>query len=121
MDEDPMTREEEPLKGFRDHVCAKPKTEYNFYQWTWWAIKYPAELMLACTVPSARSIFFLSMISAILWISLISYLLTWFLTILGYNLNIPDAIMGLTVLAAGTSVPEVASSYIVSKKGKYLW
>jgi len=29
--------------------------------------------------------------------------------------------MGLTVLAAGTSVPEVASSYIVSKKGKYLW
>nr|NP_001104467.2 uncharacterized protein Dmel_CG12061, isoform D [Drosophila melanogaster]EDP28012.2 uncharacterized protein Dmel_CG12061, isoform D [Drosophila melanogaster] len=117
LDEDPMTREEEPLKGFRDHVCAKPKTEYNFYQWTWWAIKYPAELMLACTVPSARSIFFLSMISAILWISLISYLLTWFLTILGYNLNIPDAIMGLTVLAAGTSVPEVASSYIVSKKG----
>ncbi|XP_033172518.1 sodium/potassium/calcium exchanger 4 isoform X1 [Drosophila mauritiana] len=117
LDEDPMTREEEPLKGFRDHVCAKPQTESNFYQWTWWAVKYPAELMLACTVPSVRSIFFLSMILAVLWISLISYLLAWFLTILGYNLKIPDAIMGLTVLAAGTSVPEVASSYIVSKKG----
>ncbi|XP_043659941.1 sodium/potassium/calcium exchanger 4 isoform X5 [Drosophila teissieri] len=117
LDEDPMTREEEPLKGFRDRVCAKPQPKSHFCQWTWWVIKYPAELMLACTVPSARSIFFLSMCFAVLWISMISYLLAWFLTILGYNLNIPDAIMGLTVLAAGTSVPEVASSYIVSKKG----
>ncbi|XP_039500173.1 sodium/potassium/calcium exchanger 3 isoform X4 [Drosophila santomea] len=117
LDEDPMTREEEPLKGFRDRVCAKPQPKSNFCQWTWWVIKYPAEWMLACTIPSARSIFFLSMCFAVLWISMISYLLAWFLTILGYNLNIPDAIMGLTVLAAGTSVPEVASSYIVSKKG----
>ncbi|XP_015011439.2 sodium/potassium/calcium exchanger 4 isoform X1 [Drosophila erecta] len=117
LDEDPMTREEEPLKKFRDHVWAKPQPESHFCQWTWWVIKYPAELILACTVPSARSIFFLSMCFAVLWISLISYLLAWFLTILGHNLNIPDAIMGLTVLAAGTSVPEVASSYIVSKKG----
>uniref|UniRef100_A0A6P4FKI7 Sodium/potassium/calcium exchanger 3 isoform X2 n=1 Tax=Drosophila rhopaloa TaxID=1041015 RepID=A0A6P4FKI7_DRORH len=117
LDEDPMTREEEPLKTFRDHVCTKPDPGSNCCQWTWWAIKYPAELVLACTVPSVRTIFFLSMFLAVLWISLISYLLTWFLTVVGHNLSIPDSIMGLTVLAAGTSVPEVASSYIVSKKG----
>nr|XP_017009031.2 sodium/potassium/calcium exchanger 3 [Drosophila takahashii] len=117
LDEDPMTREDEPLKGFREHVCTKPESGSNCCQWTWWAIKYPAELVLACTIPSVRSIFFLSMLLSILWISAISYLLAWFLTVVGFNLHIPDSIMGLTVLAAGTSVPEVASSYIVSKKG----
>ncbi|XP_041673782.1 sodium/potassium/calcium exchanger 4 [Drosophila eugracilis] len=117
ISEDPMTREEEPLQGFRDHVCTKPEQGSNCCRWAWWIIKYPAELMLACTVPSVRTIFFLSMVLAILWISAISYLLAWFLTVVGYNLHVPDSIMGLTVLAAGTSVPEVASSYIVSRKG----
>ncbi|XP_017119472.1 sodium/potassium/calcium exchanger 4 [Drosophila elegans] len=117
LNEDPLTREEEPLKGFRDHVCTKPEPGSNICKWIWWAIKYPAELLLACTVPSARSIFFLSMLMAVVWISVISYMLTWFLTVVGHNLSVPDSIMGLTILAAGTSVPEVASSYIVSKKG----
>ncbi|XP_016944277.1 sodium/potassium/calcium exchanger 5 isoform X1 [Drosophila suzukii] len=117
LDEDPMTREEEPLKGFREHICTTPEPGSNCCQKTWWGIKYPAELVLACTIPSVRFIFFLSMFLSVIWISVISYLLAWFLTIVGYNLQIPDSIMGLTILAAGTSVPEVASSYIVSKKG----
>ncbi|XP_043949362.1 sodium/potassium/calcium exchanger 3 isoform X2 [Drosophila biarmipes] len=117
LDEDPMTREEGPLKGFREHICAKPERGSNCCQKTWWGIKYPAELVLACTIPSVRFIFFLTMFLAVIWICVISYLLAWFLTIVGYNLHIPDSVMGLTILAAGTSVPEVASSYIVSKKG----
>jgi len=116
-----MTREEEPLKGFREHICTTPEPGSNCCQKTWWGIKYPAELVLACTIPSVRFIFFLSMFLSVIWISVISYLLAWFLTIVGYNLQIPDSIMGLTILAAGTSVPEVASSYIVSKKGEYIY
>ncbi|KAH8420409.1 hypothetical protein KR009_009921, partial [Drosophila setifemur] len=118
MDEDPLTREEEPLKGFREHLCDKPKPGSKCCTWLWFVIKYPAELFFALTVPSVRTMFFfLSMVVAVIFISVITYLLTWFLTLVGYNIGIPDSIMGLTVLAAGTSVPEVAASYIVSKKG----
>lgn len=33
---------------------------------------------------------------------------------------IPDSVMGITFLAAGTSVPEAVSSVIVAKQGKRL-
>lgn len=35
----------------------------------------------------------------------------------GDTLMIPDSVMGITFLAAGTSVPEAVSSVIVAKKG----
>lgn len=35
----------------------------------------------------------------------------------GDTLNIPDSVMGITFLAAGTSVPEAVSSVIVAKQG----
>ena len=38
-------------------------------------------------------------------------------TTLGATLGIPDVIMGLTILAAGTSVPDLLSSVIVAKQG----
>lgn len=36
---------------------------------------------------------------------------------LGDTLKIPDSVMGITFLAAGTSVPEAVSSVIVAKQG----
>lgn len=38
----------------------------------------------------------------------------------GDTLKIPDSVMGITFLAAGTSVPEAVSSVIVAKQGKVL-
>lgn len=35
----------------------------------------------------------------------------------GHTLKIPDSVMGITFLAAGTSVPEAVSSVIVAKQG----
>ena len=37
---------------------------------------------------------------------------------LGDTLNIPDAVMGLTLLAAGTSIPDAMASLFVAKDGK---
>lgn len=34
-------------------------------------------------------------------------------------MNIPDSVMGITFLAAGTSVPEAVSSVIVAKQGNF--
>lgn len=107
------------LKTFRDHICGVPPKGSNCCIWAWWVLKYPAELILAITIPSVRTVYPLTIIMSIVWISIISYFVTWFLTIFGHNLGIPDSIMGLTILAVGTSVPEVVSSYIVSKKGEF--
>lgn len=41
--------------------------------------------------------------------------------VLGDTLKIPDSVMGITFLAAGTSVPEAVSSVIVAKQGKVIY
>ncbi|KAH8386743.1 hypothetical protein KR093_002376, partial [Drosophila rubida] len=117
MDKDPLEREESPLKSFRETLKDRPDPKSKLLSKIWWAIKFPAVVLLAMITPSARSLFPLSMLLAVIWICIISYLLTWLLTIVGYNIGIPDSIMGLTILAIGTSVPEIISSYIVCKKG----
>merc|ERR1711997_1384269 len=46
-----------------------------------------------------------------------SFCMVWWATVIGNMANIPDGIMGLTVLAAGTSVPDLLTSVIVAKAG----
>ena len=36
----------------------------------------------------------------------------------GYTFDIPDTVMGITLLAGGTSVPDLLSSVIVARHGK---
>ena len=47
-----------------------------------------------------------------------SYLMVWWATEVGCAFGIPDAVMGLTFLAAGTSVPDLLTSVIVARQGK---
>lgn len=60
---------------------------------------------------------FLTFINSIIAIAIYSYLMVWFATVLGDASNIPIEVMGLTFLAAGTSVPDLITSVIVAKKG----
>lgn len=39
-------------------------------------------------------------------------------TVIGYTMGIPDVIMGITFLAAGTSVPDCLASLIVARQGR---
>ena len=41
----------------------------------------------------------------------------WWATTIGTVTGIPDTVMGLTFLAAGTSVPDLLSSVIVARQG----
>lgn len=53
------------------------------------------------------------------WIMLI-FVIVWHVlqvTIISYTLDIPDYIMGITFLAAGTSVPDCMASLIVARQG----
>jgi hypothetical protein len=44
--------------------------------------------------------------------------MVWWATEVGCAFGIPDAVMGLTFLAAGTSVPDLLTSVIVARQGK---
>merc|ERR1711998_426785 len=55
---------------------------------------------------------------SILVIGLLATLMVELATIFGDSLGIPTVVMGLTVLAAGTSVPDLLSSVIVAKQGE---
>lgn len=119
INEDPLDREgTERLKSFKENICPNFRENANVIFKIWWAIQFPAKIVLAITTPSPRAPYFLTLLVSIIWIGIISYLLAWFLTVVGYNLGVPDAIMGITVLAIGTSIPEVVSSYIICRKGK---
>ena len=43
--------------------------------------------------------------------------MVWFAVTIGKQWNIPDEIMGLTFLAAGTSVPDLLTSILVAMQG----
>ena len=53
----------------------------------------------------------------IVWIGLTSYILVWMVTIIGYTFMIPDTVMGLSLVAFGSSVPDCLSSLFVAQKG----
>lgn len=55
---------------------------------------------------------------SIIWISILSWVLVESAIYVSYALNVPEAIIALTVLAIGTSVPDLISSYLVAKDGK---
>ncbi|XP_074466225.1 sodium/potassium/calcium exchanger 3 [Sebastes fasciatus] len=87
-----------------------------------WAIKWPLGLLLYCTVPNCilprwHRWFMVTFAASTLWIAIFSYLMVWMVTIISYTLDIPDYIMGITFLAAGTSVPDCMASLIVARQG----
>ena len=55
---------------------------------------------------------------SILWIGAYSFLMVDWITGIGLILGIPAVVMGLTLLAAGTSVPDLLSSVVVARAGR---
>ncbi len=47
----------------------------------------------------------------------LAYLLVWLVVIVGFTLNIRDSIMGLTVLAFGSSIEEIFSAIVMTRRG----
>ena len=55
---------------------------------------------------------------SILWIGVSSFFMVSWVEIIKNTAGIPSVVMGLTVLAAGTSVPDLLSSVIVARMGE---
>lgn len=87
-----------------------------------WVLMWPAHFVFYFTIPNCRKPrwkrwFMLTFAVSIMYIGSLSYIIAWMVTVIGYTIGVPDSVMGLTFLAAGTSVPEAISSVIVCRQG----
>ncbi|CAK0866595.1 unnamed protein product [Prorocentrum cordatum] len=60
--------------------------------------------------------FLFCFVISLLWIASFAFLLVWWVEILGEVIGVPDIIMGFTILAAGTSIPDAVSSMAVARR-----
>mmetsp|Transcript_38739 Transcript_38739/g.93643 ORF Transcript_38739/g.93643 Transcript_38739/m.93643 type:complete len:830 (-) Transcript_38739:161-2650(-) len=86
-------------------------------------IVLPIVVLLAFTVPDVRKpgcakYCYISFLLSIIWIGVFSYYMVDWAEIIGHTIGIPSVIMGLTLLAAGTSVPDLLTSVIVARMGE---
>uniref|UniRef100_A0A672H423 Sodium/potassium/calcium exchanger 1 n=1 Tax=Salarias fasciatus TaxID=181472 RepID=A0A672H423_SALFA len=82
----------------------------------------PIVFPLWLTLPDVRNLasrryFAVTFVGSILWIGVFSYLMVWWAHQVGETVGISEEIMGLTILAAGTSIPDLITSVIVARKG----
>ncbi|XP_054862156.1 sodium/potassium/calcium exchanger 1-like isoform X4 [Amphiprion ocellaris] len=82
----------------------------------------PIVFPLWLTVPDVRNqksrkFFVITFLGSIMWIAVFSYLMVWWAHQVGETIGISEEIMGLTILAAGTSIPDLITSVIVARKG----
>ncbi|GFG35535.1 hypothetical protein Cfor_08271, partial [Coptotermes formosanus] len=91
-------------------------------QQVWTIFSWPVSLLVFISIPDCRKNHFrkfypLTFIMCIVWIGTASYLNAWMMSIIGDTFGVPDSVMGLTLLAAGGSLPEACSSVIMARKG----
>ncbi|CDF36158.1 unnamed protein product [Chondrus crispus] len=70
-----------------------------------------------CSVEKKAKYWWATFILSIIWISVISYVMVEAARFSGCLIGIPASAMGLTVLAAGTSVPDALASISVARGG----
>lgn len=83
----------------------------------------PLHSLLGATIPSCskpynKGVYRRTFVMSILWIGALSYFMVAWATKAGCLLGIHPAIMGVTVLAAGTSVPDAIASLLVAADGQ---
>ncbi|XP_011281760.1 sodium/potassium/calcium exchanger 4 isoform X3 [Felis catus] len=115
----PPPPEPEPVEAAFLSPFSVPETRGDKAKWvfTWPLIFLLCVTIPNCSKPRWEKYFMVTFITATLWIAVFSYLMVWLVTIIGYTLGIPDVIMGITFLAAGTSVPDCMASLIVARQG----
>jgi K+-dependent Na+/Ca+ exchanger-like protein len=102
--------------------------------WVWFILAYPVTALLYCTVPDCRNGRFgtkcterfkgnwkfavVEFAISLIWIAFFATCLYEWAVVSSNTVGIPSPVSGVTILAAGTSVPDLISSYIVAMKGQ---
>ena len=69
-------------------------------------------------IPAGEDYFIVTFFACLLWLIVFSYCMVVWVTIIGAVFGISDYIMGLTILASGTSIPDALSSMYMAKEGR---
>lgn len=114
-DEDEDEEDDDPPNPFHPPEGMKSRI--------FWAIMFPLSVLLFVTVPHCKRERFrkwypLTFALCVVWIAVLSYIMVWMATVMGQTLGIPDPVMGVTILAAGTSVPDLLESLAVARRGQ---
>lgn len=86
-----------------------------------WSLTYPLHAALYYTIPDCKKrplLFMVTFFMSVLWTAILSYIMVWMVTLIGFTFGIPDSVMGITFLAAGTSIPDAYSSIHVARAGQ---
>jgi len=90
--------------------------------WPLWALSLPWYAAFQLTIPPCgdsrwEKWYVVSFVMSIVWIGFITHWMVEWCVRIGCILNVPSVVMGTTVLAAGTSIPDALSSIAVAKDG----
>ncbi len=105
----------------QDQILSFPK-DVNILHQGFFCLTYPFRYCMVMTIPDVRrpesqSYAILAMSMVILWLGVLSYVLTITLTLLGNLIAIDGAVMGFTVAAWASNFPAHWSSIVVSRHG----
>ncbi|GBG31067.1 Sodium/potassium/calcium exchanger 2 [Hondaea fermentalgiana] len=100
----------------------------------YYVLSFPFNLVFRLTIPDSnfdvfcedkpgkpenrRLGYWLSFAISIVWIAVLSHFIVWSASKFGCIVGISSPVMGLTFIAAGTSVPDAISSIIVARQGQ---
>jgi len=109
---------EEACRGFKQLF----KWPQGCFQRFWFIITLPLMIAFYCTMSDVRRIgkekfCYLTFLISIGWIGGFAYFMVDWAIKIGDTIKIPNYIMGMTFLAAGTSIPDLLSSVIVARQG----
>jgi len=82
----------------------------------------PLTFAFAFTVPDCRisrlkKYYAYTFINSIIWIGILTWVMVSGAEHVGDTIGVPESVMGVTVLAAGTSIPDALSSVLVAREG----
>mmetsp|Transcript_8208 Transcript_8208/g.7740 ORF Transcript_8208/g.7740 Transcript_8208/m.7740 type:complete len:690 (-) Transcript_8208:36-2105(-) len=111
----------EEFKGVCESLA--PPSKGSCFDYIKWILVFPIIASLSLTVPDPRrpgmsKYCYFAFIMSIAWIGGYSYFMVKWAETIGATFGIPSMILGLTFLAAGTSVPDLLTSVIVARMGE---
>ncbi|ETI49327.1 hypothetical protein PPTG_02871 [Phytophthora nicotianae INRA-310] len=112
---------EEPLPKYFDDVLVPPE---GVLAKMWFVFTWPIVALARITIPDCRYPVFsgpmgysATFVISIIWIGVLSHYTVAYGTKFGCIAGIPSTLMGLTIIAAGTSIPDALSSILVARDG----
>eukprot|EP00928_Gymnodinium_smaydae_P017976 TRINITY_DN16854_c0_g1_i1.p1 TRINITY_DN16854_c0_g1~~TRINITY_DN16854_c0_g1_i1.p1 ORF type:complete len:598 (+),score=112.75 TRINITY_DN16854_c0_g1_i1:75-1868(+) len=104
--------EEDPI----EEMMVKPDGAFDQVIWY---LSLPIYVQLYYLIPKPTERWFLATFGvSLFWIAFYSFFLVYCVEVLGEVIGIPVVVMGLTLLAAGTSIPDLVSSVAVARAGE---